>query len=113
MRKRVLVVAQELALRAQIARAIHSAGYSVEVAASRKRVFKLIEDGNIEAAIVAMDSGPAAAALARELRAAIPRMIVLADPIDAVIRPGRSLPAADAFLLQPLNEQELLDRLTH
>jgi DNA-binding response OmpR family regulator/class 3 adenylate cyclase/predicted ATPase len=112
MRKGVLVVAQELALRAQIARAVHSAGYTVEVAASRKRAFQLVADGNIEAAIMVMDSGAAAMTLARELRAAIPRMIVLADPMDEVIRPARSLPAADAFLLQPLSEQELLDRLT-
>jgi DNA-binding response OmpR family regulator len=111
MRKRVLVVAQELALRAQIARTVHSAGYTVEIAPSRKRVFKLVADGSIEAAIMVMDSGPAAITLARELRAAIPRMILVADPMDEGFRPGRSLPA-DAFLLQPLNEQELLDRLT-
>jgi DNA-binding response OmpR family regulator/class 3 adenylate cyclase/tetratricopeptide (TPR) repeat protein len=112
MRKKVLVVAQELAVRAQIARTVHSAGYTVEIAPSRKRVFKLVADGNIEAAIMVMDSGPAATTLARELHAAVPRMILVADPMVEAIRPGRSLPAADAFLLQPLNEQELVDRLT-
>jgi DNA-binding response OmpR family regulator/class 3 adenylate cyclase/predicted ATPase len=112
MRKRVLVVAQELAVRARIARTVHSAGYTVEIAPSRKRVFKLVADENIEAAIMVMDSGPAATTLARELRAAIPRMILVADPMNEAIRPRRSLPDADAFLLQPLNEQELLDRLT-
>jgi DNA-binding response OmpR family regulator/class 3 adenylate cyclase/predicted ATPase len=112
MRKRFLVVAQELAVRAQIARAVHSAGYTVEIAPSQKRVFKLVAAENIEAAIMVMDSGPAATTLARELRAAIPRMILVADPMNEAVRPGRSLPAADAFLLQPLNEQELLDRLT-
>jgi DNA-binding response OmpR family regulator/class 3 adenylate cyclase/predicted ATPase len=112
MRKRVLVVAQELALRAQIARTVHSAGYTVEIAPSRKRVLKLIADENFDAAVMVMDSGPAATTLARELRTAIPRMILVADPVQKAIRPGRSLSAADAFVLQPLNEQELVDRLT-
>src|SRR5215468_3396115 len=108
MRKGVLIVAQDLPLRAQIARTVHSAGYAVELAAGGKRAFKLVADGNIEAAIVVTGSGPAAVALARELRASVPRMIVLADPMDEIVRAGPSLLEADACLLLPINEQELL-----
>jgi DNA-binding response OmpR family regulator/class 3 adenylate cyclase/predicted ATPase len=111
MRKNVLVVARELAIRAQIARALHSAGYAVELAADRRRVFKLIAGGNIDVAIVAMDAAPATAAVARDLRGAVARMIVLADAADEAVRSSALLPAADALLLQPLDEQELLARV--
>jgi DNA-binding response OmpR family regulator/class 3 adenylate cyclase/predicted ATPase len=112
MKKGVLIVAQDLPLRAQIARTVHSAGYAVELAAGGKRAFKLVADGNIEAAIVVTGSGPGTVALARELRASVPRMIVLADPMHEVVRAGPSLLEADACLLLPMNEQELLARLS-
>jgi len=57
---------------------------------------------------VAPGSDPAGSAITRELRALVPRMIVLADSREEVVR----LCAADAILLGPLDEEELLARLT-
>jgi TolB-like protein/DNA-binding response OmpR family regulator len=110
--KCVLVVAQEMDLRARIARALQSCGYAVELAADEKRARRLASDNKINAAIVAPGSSLAGLAMARELRDAVPRMIVLAERSDEMVRLGRSLPEADAFLSQPLNEQELLRCLT-
>jgi hypothetical protein len=49
---------------------------------------------------VAPGSSLAGLAMARELRDAVPRMIVLAERSDEMVRLGRSLPEADAFLLK-------------
>ena len=111
MRKRVLVVAQEMALRAKIARLLQSAGYAVELAASEKRALELVANGKIEAAIAAASSDLAGLAFARELSDRVPRVIVLAERPEDIARLGRSLPGTDASLSQPLDEQQLLDRL--
>jgi DNA-binding NarL/FixJ family response regulator len=52
MRKSVLVVAQQIELRARIARTLQSAGYAVELEESQKRALELASGGQIEAAIV-------------------------------------------------------------
>ncbi len=111
MRKRVLVVAQEMALRAKIARLLQSAGYAVELAASEKRALELVANGKIEAAIAAASSDLAGLAFARELSDRVPRVIVLAERPEDIARLGLSLPGTDASLSQPLDEQRLLDRL--
>jgi DNA-binding response OmpR family regulator/class 3 adenylate cyclase/predicted ATPase len=110
MRSRVLVVADELELRARIARALQSAGYTVELAEDINRALKLAAGGTVEAAIVAMSWGPAATTIGRELRNVVPKMIVLADPADE--EPNHSLLPADIFRLRPLDEQQLLARLS-
>jgi CheY-like chemotaxis protein len=51
MRKRILVVAQETALRAKIARVLQAAGYAVELAASEKRAIEVAAHGEMDAAI--------------------------------------------------------------
>jgi TolB-like protein/DNA-binding response OmpR family regulator len=112
-RKRVLVVAKELALRAKIARILQPAGYAVELAAGEKRALQLAADGKIDAAIVVPGPGLAGLPIARELRDAVPRMIVLADRTDDIGLFARSLPGVDAFLLHPLDQQRLLDRLAN
>jgi CheY-like chemotaxis protein len=52
MRRCILVVAQQIELRARIARVLQSAGYAVELAESEKRALEVASGGQIEAAIV-------------------------------------------------------------
>jgi DNA-binding response OmpR family regulator/class 3 adenylate cyclase/predicted ATPase len=108
---RVLVLAQEMAHRAKIARTLQSAGYTVELAENEKRAFELIGSGKIDAAIVALGPGLVGTAVARELGDRIPRMIVLTERAVDIVRLGYSLPWAHAQVLHPLNEQQLLARL--
>src|SRR5262245_61586459 len=51
-RKSVLVVAQQIQLRARIARVLHSAGYGAELAENPKRALELARRKDIHAAIV-------------------------------------------------------------
>jgi DNA-binding response OmpR family regulator len=100
MRKCVLIVAQQIELRARIASVLRSA-YGVELAESRNRALQLAGEG-IELAIDL-------AGLSRELRDNIPRTIVLRQ--DEIVRPGHLLGDADACPAEALDERKLLDRL--
>jgi LuxR family maltose regulon positive regulatory protein len=110
-KKSILVVAQEMSLRGKVARLLQSAGYAVELAANEKRALELVADRKIEAAIVAPGSGLVGLAFARELGGRVPKMIVLVERSEDIARLGRSLPGANVCLSQPLDEQQLLDRL--
>ena len=92
MRKTVLIVAQDQDLRGQIARALQLAGYAVELAAEEKRTLKLVADGNIDMAILVVGADRAAVALAKQLRVAVQRMIVLADEAQESFAPGCACP---------------------
>jgi class 3 adenylate cyclase/DNA-binding response OmpR family regulator/predicted ATPase len=107
--RRVLLVAQQIALRARIARVLQSAGYAVELAENQKRAIELAGGKQIEAAIVVHSSD--LNGLAQELRDRIPRTIVLGHRTDEILRPGHSLRGADAFPVRALDEQKLLDQL--
>jgi predicted ATPase/DNA-binding response OmpR family regulator/class 3 adenylate cyclase len=109
--KLVLVVAQGTALRAKIARLLQPAGYALELAADERRALDLAVHEDIDAAILVISSGLADLAFARRLSDRVPRLIVLAERSADLARLGRSLPGADAHLLQPLDEQKLLGRL--
>jgi DNA-binding response OmpR family regulator/class 3 adenylate cyclase/predicted ATPase len=111
MKKLILVVAQETAVRAKIARFLHPAGYAVELAASEKRALALLVNEQIDAAILVPGSGFAGLAFARQLSDKIPRLILLAERSDHIARLVRSLPGVDVYPSQPLAEQQLLDRL--
>ena len=111
MRKLVLVVARETALRAKIARLLQPAGYAVELAANEKRALEVVANAGIDAAIVVTGAGLADLAFARRLHDRVPELIVLAERADDTARLGRSLPGGDIYLSQPLDEQQLLDRL--
>ena len=106
MRKRVLVVAQQIELRARIARILQSAGYTVELAECQKRALELAAGGQIEAAIVVDLAG-----LVEKLRDKIPRTIVLGHRMDEIQRRSHSLQGSDAFPVQALDEQKLLEQL--
>src|SRR5262249_48711664 len=105
----ILVVAQQIELRARIVRVLHSAGYAVELAESRKRALELARGGQIEAAIVVPSSD--LAGLSRELRDKVPRTIVLGDGTDEIIRQDNPLQGVNALSAQALDEQKLLDEI--
>jgi class 3 adenylate cyclase/DNA-binding response OmpR family regulator/predicted ATPase len=106
MRKRILVAAQQVELRARIARVLCLAGYAVELAESRKRARELAAGGDIEAAIVVHSAD--LVGLGRELCAKIPRTIILGHGTDDIVRMGDLLRGAHG---EALDEQKLLDRL--
>jgi len=111
MRKLVLVVAQETALRARIARLLQPAGYAVELAASKKRALDLVASEQLGAAIVAIDSSSEGLAFARQISGSVPGLIALAGHANDVARIVRSLPGVDAYVSTSFDEQRLLDRL--
>jgi DNA-binding response OmpR family regulator/class 3 adenylate cyclase len=111
MRRRVLLVAAELDLRARFARELQSSGYAVELASDEKRALRLARDDNYQVAILAPASSPASLELIRELRDVVPKMIVLAEGSADIDRLRRSLPTVDEFLLTSSNEGVLTARV--
>jgi DNA-binding NarL/FixJ family response regulator len=93
-----LILAQEMHLRARIARALHSNGYAAELASDAKGALKLASERRLDMAIVAPGSGLAGLAMARQLRDAVPKILVLAEGSEKMARLRHSLPEADAFL---------------
>ena len=106
MRKNVLVVAQQIELRARIVRVLHSAGYGTELAGNQRRALELAARKDIQAAIVVHSTD--LASLGRKLRRKIPTTILVGHRTDEIVRPGHSLQGTDASL----DEQKLLDRLS-
>lgn len=111
MKKRVLVVAQETALRARIARLLQPAGYAVELSASEKRALELSVNQAIDTAIIVTGAGLGGIAFARQISDRIANLIVLTDRPQDVAKITRSFPVAAAYCSQPLDEQKLLNRL--
>jgi DNA-binding response OmpR family regulator len=75
----ILIVAEEVDLRARIARALMLSGYNVELAADRKRALKLASAQKVAAAIIVPGSSLAGLAMARELRDTVPKLPMRAD----------------------------------
>ena len=111
MRQRILLVAAAVELRARFARELQLSGYAVELASDRKRALRLAQDDNYQVAILAAGSSPASLELIRELRDAVPKMIVLAEGSADVDRLRRSLPTVDEFLLTSSSEGALSARV--
>jgi predicted ATPase/DNA-binding response OmpR family regulator/class 3 adenylate cyclase len=111
MKKLVLVVAQETAFRARIARLLQPAGYAVELAANEKRTLELIVNQAIDVAIIVTGADVAGIALARQISDRVANLIMLAERSDDLARLRHSLPGADIYPSQPLDEQALLNRL--
>src|SRR5215831_5037005 len=109
-RKSVLVVAQQIQLRARIARVLHSAGYGAELAENPKRALELAARKDIQAAIVVQSRD--LADLGQKLRDKIPTTILVGHRTDEIVRPGHALQGTDAFPEDALDEQKLLDRLS-
>jgi len=113
MRKRVLLVASEVGLRARFACALQSAGYAVELASDEKRALKLAADSNFQVAIVAPGPSPAGLAMMQRLCDRVPGMIVLAEGPDEIAGLRRSLSRTgiDAFFLKTSSEGAVLARV--
>jgi DNA-binding response OmpR family regulator/class 3 adenylate cyclase len=111
MRRRVLLVAAELDLRARFARELQSSGYAVELASDERRALRLAQDDNYQVVILAPVSSPASLELIRELRDIVPKMVVLAEGSADINRLRRSLPMVDEFLLTSSNEGVLTARV--
>jgi DNA-binding response OmpR family regulator len=58
MAQRILLVAEEIELRARIGRALLASGYAVELAGDQKRALHLANENNFEVAIVARERSP-------------------------------------------------------
>src|SRR5262245_7050137 len=108
-RRRILIAAQQIELRARIARLLKTAGCSVELAESQKRAIELAAKGGFEAAIVVHSA--ALDGLERELRDIIPRAIALGRPPDEILRRGSSPRRMHPLSVETLDEQKLLDWL--
>jgi len=108
-RRCILIVAQQIELRARIARVLQSVGYAVELAESRQRALELARGGRIEAAIVVPSAD--LAGLSQELRDKIPRTIILAHRREEIIPRDYRLREANPVSAQTLDEQKLLDQL--
>src|SRR5499433_4232216 len=109
-RKNVLVVAQQIELRARIARVLHSAGYGAELAENPKRALELAARKDIQAAIVVQSRD--LADLGQELRDKIPTTILVEHRTDEIVRPGHAIQGTGVSLEDALDEQKLLDRLS-
>src|SRR3954452_9241124 len=106
--RRVLIVAQEIELRARIARLLQSAGHNVELAGSRTRALELATAKKIEAAIVVHSRD--LDGLGQELRRQIPRTIMLDHRTEEIRRPEHPFGGADVPA-QRFDERKLLDQL--
>ena len=109
MRTSVLVVAQQTALRAAVARVLLPLGYQVEVAESEKLARQLIGKERFAAAVVAAASVAAGElALLHEVQGAVGKLVVLADDARAGERLATSFPEALVCASQPLEHEKLL-----
>jgi CheY-like chemotaxis protein len=98
---RILVVADDAAVRATLARWLMAAGYAVELAESRKRAREVVENTSVALAIVVPERlGAAGDELARELGGEVEQVIVIAERADG------SGPASPS-----LDEQAVLARV--
>jgi class 3 adenylate cyclase/DNA-binding response OmpR family regulator len=104
----VLIVAQQIELRARIARVLQSVGHSVELAGSRGRALELAAGKKIKAAIIVHSDD--LNGLEQELREQIPRTIMLNHRTDEFRRPKHTFRGADVPALE-FDEQKLLDQL--
>jgi len=111
MRKRVLIVATELELRARFARRLQSSGYAVELACNEQRALKLAADCNFHIAIVAAEPSSASLAMIQQLCDRVPEMIVLADGPDEIAGLRRSFSSVRAFFLKTADEGAVVTRV--
>ena len=113
MQRRVLIAARDVALRADLARALGHAGYAFELAEGPKRAREVVDDGNVALAIVEPRGfGNAGLELTRELRRAIGGLIVIAEGSRDVDQLKKIGLRADAYVSQPIDPGMVLDCVT-
>jgi predicted ATPase/DNA-binding response OmpR family regulator/class 3 adenylate cyclase len=111
MRKRILLVAGEMDLRARFACGLQSAGYAVELACNEQRALKLAANDKFQVAIVAPERSSASLAMMQQLRDRVSEIIVLAEGPDEIAHWRRSLSGVDAFFLKTSNEGAVIARV--
>src|SRR5207253_9764168 len=112
MKTRILVVADNAALRATLARWLLRAGYAAELAESRRHAHEVISKAGIALAIVAPQGlGASAAELARELADEVGHVIVIKEPDDGAAAPTVSLIQSNVSISMPLSEQDVLAKV--
>jgi DNA-binding response OmpR family regulator/class 3 adenylate cyclase/predicted ATPase len=90
---------------------LQPAGYAVELSASEKRALELSASEAIDTAIVVMSAALGGIAFARQMSDRVKNLIVLSEGPQEVAKITRSLPGADVYPSQSLDEQKLLKRL--
>ncbi len=78
MRDRIMIVARDVGLRAQLARLLKAGGYRVEIAESASHACRIGFAGTALAIVVPDGSGPAERGLLQELRAAVGNVLLVA-----------------------------------
>jgi two-component system OmpR family response regulator len=111
MKHRILVVAEDAPVRATLARWLMAAGYAVELAESPKRAREVVENEAVALAILAPRSGAAGQELARELRGAIGRLIIIVEPPADAGRETAEAIESDGSIAKPLDEAETLEKV--
>jgi DNA-binding response OmpR family regulator/class 3 adenylate cyclase len=112
MRRRVLLVAAELDVRARFARELQSTGYAVELACDMKRALRLAAEDHFSVAIVVPELDPTSLAMIRKLRDTVPEMIVVGEGPDEIARLRSSLPGIDEFILKSAKDGALTTRVS-
>src|SRR5215471_6582208 len=110
MRQRVLVVAQDVALRSALARCLMPAGYFVEVAESDRRAREVLADRRMALTIVAA-TPDAAGAPTFDPGEKGGKLVIVTDRSQDLSPLTRSTRAADGYLSLPLDENEVLARV--
>jgi DNA-binding response OmpR family regulator len=112
MKVRILIVAEDAALRATLARWLLAAGYAVELAESARRAREVIASESVALAVLAPHGmGAAGAELAREIGERIKRLILVLEPASEGAAPAE-LPVPSGIRIPwPASEQELLVRI--
>src|SRR5262252_8705649 len=106
MRQRILVVAQDVALRSALARCLMPAGYSVELAENDRRAREVVANDRMALTILV----PSAGAPMFDPGEKGGKLIIATAQLQDLSPSGRSAVAADAYLSLPLDEQEVLAR---
>src|SRR5262252_2392086 len=107
MRHRILVVAQDLALRSTLARWLVAAGYFVELAEKDRRARQLLATQRMALTIV--EHNPGAPIFDPGEKGG--KLVIVTDRSQDLSPLTRSTPAADGYLSLPLDEQEVLGRV--
>ncbi len=103
MRSRVLIIAEQTALRAAVARVLVPIGYLVEVASNKKTARELLIKEKFKSAIVAYDSSlELDIALLREVQDQVGNLIVLVEDETAGGQIAALVPGARLCLSEPL-----------
>src|SRR5215470_4673353 len=109
-KQRILVVGEEMGLRATLARWLIAAGFSVELAESAKHAREVLAKEEIGLAIVATERLNDRDFVC-EARTAVDRLILVTEPADDSNLSTVKVVRADGFLTRPLREDDVLARI--